>query len=66
MKNGKSDQSRGPKNKRVTVNDRMQKGYCYELSEPVGGNFDPDFKPELTPQQMLALGVFCGKYMTDS
>jgi hypothetical protein len=43
----------------------MQKGYCYELSEPVGRNFDPEFKPELTPQQMLALGVFSGKYMTD-
>ena len=66
MKKGKSDLSKGPKSKRVTVNDRMQKGYCYELSEPVGRNFDPDFKPELTPQQMLALGVFCGKYMTDS
>src|SRR3954447_16995664 len=66
MKKGKSDQSDGRKNKSVTVNDRMQKEYYYELSEPVGRNFDPDFKPELTPQQMLALGVFCGKYMTDS
>ncbi len=47
------------------MNDRMQTGYCYELSAPMGRNFDPEFKPELTPQQMLALGVFCGKYMTD-
>ena len=49
----------------VRVNDRMQKNYRYELIEPPGCNFDPDFRPELTPQQMLAFGVFCGKYMTD-
>jgi len=49
----------------VRVNDRMQKDYRYELIEPPGRNFDPDFRPELTPKQMLALGVFCGKYMTD-
>lgn len=47
----------GDRNKRVVVNDRIQKAYCYELSAPVGGNFDPEFKPERTPQQMLALGV---------
>ncbi|HVZ53450.1 MAG TPA: hypothetical protein VG986_15905 [Pseudolabrys sp.] len=51
--------------KTVTVNDKMQKGYRYELSEPAGRNFDPEFTPELTPKEMLALGVFCGKYMTD-
>ena len=51
--------SRGRKGRFVTVNDRMQTGYSYELSAPMGRNFDPDFKPELTPQQMLALGVFC-------
>jgi hypothetical protein len=49
----------------VTVNDQMQKGYRYELTAPVGRNFDPEFKPELTPREMLRLGVFCGKYMTD-
>lgn len=49
----------------VIVNDRMQKGYRYELSEPVGRNFAPDFKPELTPAEMLHLGVFGGVYMRD-
>lgn len=43
----------------------MQDGYRYELTEPVGKNFDPSFRPELTPKEMLALGVFGGKYMTD-
>ena len=43
----------------------MQKTYRYELSAPMGKDFDADFKPELTPKQMLELGVFCGKYMTD-
>lgn len=47
------------------VNDKMQKGYKYRLSEKMGKNFDTEFKPELTPKQMLALGVFGGKYMTD-
>jgi hypothetical protein len=49
----------------VIVSDKMQRGYRYALTEPVGRNFDPEFQPELTPKQMLALGVFCGKYMTD-
>jgi hypothetical protein len=51
--------------KKVTVHDRMQKNYVYYLTEPVGKNFHPDFKPELTPKEMLELGVFGGKYMTD-
>ncbi len=49
----------------ITVNDKMQTDYSYELVEPEGQNFHPDFKPELTPKQMLELGVFGGKYMTD-
>jgi hypothetical protein len=49
----------------VTVNDKMQKGYRYQLSAPTGRNFHPEFRPELTPREMLRLGIFCGKYMTD-
>jgi hypothetical protein len=43
----------------------MQRGYVYELTEPVGRNFHHGFRPELTPGQMLRRGVFGGKYMTD-
>ncbi|HOX06617.1 MAG TPA: hypothetical protein PK280_09460, partial [Planctomycetota bacterium] len=53
------------KPKRVAVNDLMQKGYSYLLTEPAGRNFHPDFCPELTPREMLELGVFGGRYMTD-
>ena len=51
--------------KTVTVNDRMQKNYSYELTEPMGENFDPEFQPDLSPKELLKLGVFGGKYMTD-
>jgi hypothetical protein len=53
------------KTKRVVVNDKMQRNYRYECVAPKGKHFDPAFRPELTPKQMLALGVFGGKYMTD-
>ncbi len=49
----------------VKVNDRMQKNYSYYLTEIPGKNFHPEFKPELTPKQMLELGVFGGVYMRD-
>jgi len=45
--------------------DKMQKRFVYYRTEPIGKNFDPEFTPGLTPQQMLRLGVFGGKYMTD-
>ena len=51
--------------KKVIVNDKMQKNYHYFLSEKPGKNFSPDFKPELSPKEMLELGVFGGQYMTD-
>jgi hypothetical protein len=49
----------------VTVNNEMQKGYRYKLVAPMGKNFDSRFKPELTPKQMLTLGVFGGRYLRD-
>jgi hypothetical protein len=53
------------KPRRVVVNDLMQQGYTYFLTEPAGRNFEPGFAPQLTPRDLLALGVFGGKYMTD-
>lgn len=52
-------------NLEVIVNDRMQQGYRYTRTAPMGEAFDPGFEPELTPADMLELGVFGGKYMTD-
>lgn len=51
--------------KTVTVHDRMQNGYTYVLTEPEGKNFAPNFNPDLSPKQMLELGVFGGVYMRD-
>ncbi len=51
--------------RRIAVDDLMQQGYVYLLTEPPGRNFHPEFRPQLTPPQMLDLGVFGGRYMTD-
>ena len=53
------------KDRLVVVRDRMQRGYRYRLTEPSGRNFHQDFQPELTPAELLRLGVFGGRYMTD-
>lgn len=50
----------------ITVNDRMQQDYRYARTARPGRDFDPDFTPDLTPAEMLRLGVFCGRYMTDT
>ena len=44
----------------------MQRGYEYPLTEPEGQNFHPLFKPELTPMEMLAMGVFGGYYLNSA
>lgn len=51
--------------KQLQINDIMQKNYRYRLTAEPGKDFDVEFRPELTPKEMLELGVFGGKYMTD-
>lgn len=48
--------------KKIQYSDRFQTSYSYELSEPIGRHFDADFRPDLTPRDMLQLGVFGGAY----
>ena len=50
---------------KVVVQDSMQDHYVYYRTEPVGQNFDEQFQPELSPAEMLALGVFGGRYLRD-
>jgi hypothetical protein len=45
----------------ITMKDSLQK-YEYELVEPKGEHFDEGFSPDLTPKEMLELGVFGGHY----
>jgi hypothetical protein len=56
---------RAVRKRTIVVNDKMQRGYRYALTAPSGRNFDFEFRPQLTPAEMLRLGVFGGKYLTD-
>mgnify|MGYP003144202660 FL=1 len=47
------------------VNDKMQSDYRYLRVAPMGAGFDAGFTPHYTPQQMLEMGVFEGRYMND-
>lgn len=49
----------------VVEKDLMQIGYVYFLTEQVSKNFHSEFRPQLSPKEMLKLGVFGGKYMSD-
>jgi len=53
------------KKRKIVVRDTLQKHYIYFLTELQGKHFHPDFIPELTPKQMLELGVFGGLYLYD-
>ncbi|MCF7795150.1 hypothetical protein K9M50_02225 [Patescibacteria group bacterium] len=48
--------------KKIVVNNNIQKDYEYYLIEPSGRNFHDSFQPDLSPRQMLSLGVFGGYY----
>jgi hypothetical protein len=49
----------------IEVNDKMQTGYSYELVASADNDFPPEFKPFYSPQQMLEMGVFEGRYCND-
>ncbi len=49
----------------ITVNDRMQSDYTYELTALPGHAFADNFTPFFTPAEMLEHGVFEGKYIND-
>ncbi|AUH63559.1 hypothetical protein [Paracoccus zhejiangensis] len=50
---------------RIEVDDRMQQGYAYLLEAGEGAIDHDGFAPFYTPAQMLAMGVFEGKYLND-
>jgi hypothetical protein len=49
----------------IEVNDKMQTGYRYRLAAPVGEVRSDRFQPFFTPAEMLAHGIFEGKYCND-
>ena len=60
--NSLKDYKKGVK---ITVYNKMEQGYSYVLAENPGKNMGEDFKPELTPAEMLEMGIFSGVYMND-
>jgi len=50
---------------KIIVSDTMQRNYHYRLVAPLGREFHADFQPHFSPSEMLAMGVFEGKYLND-
>ena len=48
--------------KKIIASNRFQKNYIYYLTQSIGSHFHPNFKPEMTPKQMLEIGIFDGMY----
>jgi len=55
----------GARPKLIRVSDLMQRGYEYTLIAQPGADFPLEFTPGLSPAEMLDLGVFGGRYLTD-
>ncbi len=49
----------------IHVWNKMEKDYSYVLDEEPGKGFAPEFKPFMSPGEILALGAFGGRYMND-
>jgi len=49
----------------VKVWNKMEKGYSYVLAEAPGTGFAEGFEPYTTPEEILCLGAFGGKYLND-
>lgn len=49
----------------VIVNDGMQRNYRYMIAARIGEDFMSGFEPQFSPQEMLAMGIFEGKYCND-
>jgi hypothetical protein len=50
---------------KIVVNDKLQRDYHYQLVAPLGREFHAGFQPHFSPAEMLAMGVFEGKYLND-
>lgn len=46
----------------VYSSDILQPDYKYKILVPQGDSFDPEFNPDLSPKEMLKLGIFGGCY----